>query len=568
MQEGHWDITIFYDGIDDPKINADIEKLQETIRQLREWSQDIQKDSALQSYLDFKLKLSSLFSRLIVYAYLVRSVDTKNNEANKLYKRVIELSNETVVPMVRFQRWLSDKDLSVPEEFSFHVRELKKFSNYLLSEQEEELAAKMSQTGGDAWEALHEEIWSQLLVTYDGKQLPLAKVRDLAHDKNKNVRKQAFEAELAAYPKIEVSSAACLNNIKAEGTLLAKKRGYTDILDETVQDERMTPEVLAALIDAIKESLPRLRKFFFHKAKLLGKERLAFYDISAPVGDLHKKYSVKEAQELIIKHFATFSSELGVFAKRAIDNNWIDYYPREGKIGGGYCYPSHAVKESRIMMNFSDTFDNVLTLAHELGHAFHNEVLNKEHPVNTADPRCLAETASTFAEKVVLQGMLEELTDNEKAVVLQNYIASGLQTIVDIYSRFLFEERVITKREDGPLSVKECNALMQEAQQEAYGKLDAYHPYMWICKPHYYFVGRHFYNFPYAFGFLFSLALQGISAQPGFVDKYKQVLKATGCSDVLTVGKIVDMDFADKEFWKQTLDSFVQLIDQYISLTS
>ena len=567
MEDKNWDLTAFYNNLDDPQITKDVEELKKTIKELNEWAKNIKKSDAIEKYLDFKERLHYLLSKLVVYSYLVRSVDTSNGKANKLYNQVNDISSDTVLAMVRFERWLRDNEVEVSDEFKFHINELKKYSKYLLTEQEEELAAKLTQTGGDAWETLHEEIWSQLMVSYRDEELPLAKVRDLAHDKDPQVRKDAYEAEMVAYPKIHVSSAACLNNIKAEGTLLVKRRGYKNILDATIQDERMTEDILNALLDAIKESLPKLRKFFEQKAKILGKEKIDFYDIHAPVGEINKKFTVEEAEAIVLKHFTNFSPELGKFAKRAFDNNWIDYYPKEGKIGGGFCYPSYALKESRILMNFSGTFDNIMTLAHELGHAFDNEYLQKEHPVNTSDPRCLAETASTFAEKIVFQGVLEELNEEEKVVALQDYISSGMQTIVDIYSRFNFEDKFIKNREEGPLTIDEINDLMIESQKQAYGDLGSYHKYMWICKPHYYFVGRHYYNFPYAFGFLFSLGLMRLKDEENFMDKYKQVMIATGSKDTRDVGLIVDIDFADKEFWKSAIDEFYKSIEEFISLT-
>ena len=291
-------------------------------------------------------------------------------------------------------------------------------------------------------------------------------VRNIAHSKDAALRKKAYEAELEAYRKIEESSAAALNGIKGEVLTTSELRGYASPLEETLINSRMDEETLNAMLDAIREYLPVFRKYYRKKAELLGhKNGLPFYDLFAPVGNMDRTYSYEEARDYIVKNFRSFSDKLADFAENAFNNRWIDAEPREGKRGGAFCSNIHPIKESRILANFNGSFSNLVTLAHELGHAYHGHCLKDESILNSRYPMPIAETASIFCETIVMNAALEEAKDYEELSLLESSIQDAGQVIVDIYSRFLFESEVFEKRKKHSLSVKELKELMIEAQK-------------------------------------------------------------------------------------------------------
>jgi len=317
---------------------------------------------------------------------------------------------------------------------------------------------------------------------------------------------------------------------------LNKRRGRKDALESSIEQARIDRPTLEAMLTAMKDSFPMFRKYFKHKAKLIGKEKLAWWDIYAPVGKTDKTYSYEEASQFILENFESFSPELKAFAKRAFDNNWIDAEMREGKSGGGFCMEIQVVKESRILVNFDGSQDQISTIAHELGHAFHNECAYQfeKTPLQQLTPMTLAETASTFCETIATEAVLAQVTDPmEELAVLETQLNGASQVIVDIYSRYLFEKEVFERREVAELSSDDFCEIMERAQKATFGDgLDERYlqKFMWTWKPHYYSTGISFYNYPYAFGLLFGTGLYAIYQERGgdFVDDYKTLLASTG----------------------------------------
>ncbi len=353
---------------------------------------------------------------------------------------------------------------------------------------------------------------------------------------------------------------------------IAKKRGYTSPLEMTLVNSRMDQETLDAMMTAIKEYLPYFHKYLNKKANMLGYEKgLPFYDLFAPVGNVDLRYSFEEAKDFIVDNFSSFSQKLGDFANQAFDNQWIDAEPRAGKVGGAYCNNLHMIKESRIMANFSGSLNDVTTLAHELGHGYHGDCLNNETGLNSDYPMPIAETASIFCETIVTNAAIKDASDDEALVILETDIMGSNQTIVDIYSRYLFETELFNRRKEASLSVDELKEIMMNAQKEAYGDgldHDCLHPYMWACKPHYYYFDANFYNFPYAFGLLFAKGLYAKYLEIGeaFIPKYDALLAATGKHNVKDVLAIMDIDAHDPEFWRSSLEIIKEDIEKFLAL--
>jgi pepF/M3 family oligoendopeptidase len=334
----------------------------------------------------------------------------------------------------------------------------------------------------------------------------------------------------------------------------------------------MDKETLDTMIQVMEDYLPLFRQYLKRKASLLDHEGgLPFYDLFAPMGQSSKSFTIEEAQAYIAKNFGDFSEILADFANHAFNGHWIDAEPRAGKSGGAFCASIHPIGQSRILSNFTGTFSDVITLAHELGHGFHSHVLMDQSILNADYPMPLAETASIFAETIVMQSALKEADKAEKIMLIESALQDATQVIVDILSRYYFESQVFEKRKEGPLSVKEFNDLMIDAQTRTYGDglSDEKHPAMWINKSHYYEAGMNFYNFPYAFGLLFAKGLysQAMAEGPAFVDKYTDLLRLTGQASVYDVPASVGIDLHSKAFWQGSLNIIKRDIEEFLALT-
>ena len=586
-----WSLDELYTSFDSKEFKEDLEKCFGQMEKKKEWTEKNlnSTDNAakkIEEYISMEIDLNNIFIKLGAFARLTSAVEAKNEKALQTLDKLQSKSTELTKPEVNFQKWLGslenlDEIISsskLLEEHKFYIKETASKAKYMLSEKEEILLSKMMNTGSRAWSNLQNMISSTLLVdiTLDGeeKQLPLPVVRNLAYNKDSEVRKTAFEAELKSYKKIEESSAAALNGIKGEVITTSNLRGYNSALEETLIKSRMDKETLDAMLDAMRESLPVFHKYFRKKAELLGHSNgLPFYDMFAPMGEVEMTFSYSEAMDYVVKNFRTFSDKLGDFAQNAYEKRWLDAEPREGKRGGAFCANLHPIKESRILSNFNGSFSNMTTLAHELGHGYHGSCLTEETILNSRYPMPIAETASIFCETIVKNAALKDATTEEAFSILESSIQGYAQVIVDIYSRFLFESKLFETREDHALSVKELKEIMIEAQKEAYGDgldHDNLHPYMWVNKPHYYSAELNFYNFPYAFGLLFAKGVYAeyLKGSDSFVEEYDKLLGATGKNNIVDVTKMMNIDVHSIDFWRNSLKLVEEDIEKFIQLSS
>jgi len=585
-----WDLTPLYSSFQSEEFQGDLKKLEEKIEDLLKWTEEnlVSTDNAsekVETFLKKYIELEELFDLLGDYAFLTLSVEADNEDA-ALYADKIQMIGSRLTPaMVRFERFLAslgslDEVLTtdIAREHAYWLRKHLEHARRLLSEKEEELIAQMKTTGGYAWSRLRGTVTAKLTGTIevDGekKELSINALRNMAYDKDPDVRKKAYEAELAAYPKVEDTVASAMNSIKGEYLIIIKKRGYNDPLEATLEYMHLDRDTFETVMEVIRENLPAFRKYLRHKAKILGYDGgLPWYDLFAPMGRFDKTYTIDEAKEFILSVFKQFDEELYALAKRAFEERWIDYTPRKGKRGGAFCAKVHPLKQSRIMANFDGSFDGITTLAHELGHAFHNYNQRNESILNATSPMPIAETASIFNEVLVIEKTLPTVDKDAKVFILEKDISGNTQVIVDIMSRFIFESEVFRRRPEGVLSVAQLKDIMLQAQKEAYGEgLDEnyLHPYMWLIKPHYYSPDLHFYNFPYAFGLLFSRGLYAMYKKEGddFIPKYKELLRNTGKYDVGDIGSIIGIDLREKDFWQASMDGLKQEIEEFIALTS
>lgn len=584
-----WNLDALYESLESESFKKDYAKFEKDIDSIKKWiSNNLSNtDEAVEKIENFILMINDFYntySRLAEYSHLLLSVDAKDQEAVFIDEKLEMKAAELTEIEVQFQKWLSNiqnidvlaNHSKIIKEHQFYINELIEKNSYTLSKEEELIIAKMKNTGSSSWLKLQMLLTSTLLVDIninsEEKKLPLPIVRNMAYSSDALIRKTAYEAEQKSYKKIEESSCACLNGIKGEVLTLSKARGYKTTLEKTLKDSRMDNEMLNVLLDAMKDSLPSFHKYFRKKAALLGhKDGLPFYDIFAPIGELKTKFSYDEAKSFIVHNFYTFNKNLGDLASCAFEDKWIDAEPREGKRGGAFCCNIHSIGQSRILANFTGGFNDMTTLAHELGHAYHGHCLRNLSYLNSNYPMPLAETASIFSETIIKNAAIAKASKSEALTILENDISDSAQVIVDIYSRFLFESEVFKRRENSSLSVEEFKSIMINAQIEAYGDgLDKnfLHPYMWINKPHYYYSDANYYNFPYAFGLLFARGLYAKYLEIGneFVQLYDTLLEATGKMNIADVAKTAKIDLYSKDFWKSSIKLIEQDIDKFISL--
>ena len=519
-----------------------------------------------------------LTGRLYNYIHLTLATDTTHETATQVEVQLAGVSADLQATYAKVSKFLGTIQTDITTdpflaEYRYYFEEAKKDATHLLSDELEEVLAKMSISGGKAWSQLFDFMWSSAQGEYKGEVVTLSEIRGKAYDSDAEVRKSAYEAELKMYDAIKEPIAFSLNHIKKEVLTTSQLRGFESPLAHTLEASRMSRKTLDALLEAIREYLPNFRKYLRHKAALLGHENgLPFYDLFAPVGNSSRTFTVEESKDYLIENFKTFSADLAEMTEEFFDKHYIDFYPRKGKVGGAFCANLPMIKQSRVLTNFTGSLSDVVTLAHELGHAYHGLHIENHRPLNQDYSMPVAETASTFNENIIMNTAIKEASDEEKIALIESQLQDTTQIIVDIYSRYLFESAVFENREQSFMFSKDLEEMMLSAQKEAYGDgLDQYylHPYMWACKPHYYSTGLSFYNFPYAFGGLFSKGLYAIyQEQPeGFVEKYQELLRATTVSSVEDTAKVLGVDVSTPEFWKKALAEVAESIEAFIALT-
>ena len=578
----NWDLTVFYKDFDDPEFKDDLARLPKEIDAFTAAIAAPAEDEVrkLVSLVHQEEALSCLFERLSMMVELNFAVDANNKPANAALAPLMRAVMGSSLAANAFSRYLAslenlDAIIDADDELkarAFALREAAENAKHQLPEALEKPVLKMQLSGGEAFSHLRDKLDATLLVDYDGKQIPLSAVRALAYDGDADTRRRAYEAELASYKKIELPMSFCLNNIKAEGETMAALKGYKGVLDMALAHSRMDEKTLEAMWTAIREALPELREYFKAKGRLLGHENgLPFYDLFAPVGQSTRTYTVEEARALLLDLFGKFCPEMGEMMRTAFDEGWIDMFPREGKSGGAFCSGYYAKNISRVMTNFAGSASDVSTLAHELGHAFNNRMLHHKPIMMTETPMPLAETASTFNETLLISQLLKTATPEEELTLLDSCLTEQTQTMVDIYSRFLFEQKVVAAQADHALDVDELKETMLWAQEQSYGDgLDPEyrHPYMWACKSHYYSTGVHFYNFPYAFGGLFARGLYARYEKEGeaFVPVYCDLLSRFGSDTIANVTASVGIDVTTPDFWREAVESVLVQVRRFVEL--
>ena len=562
----------------------------------------------LAAYLEAENKVDALAGTLNAYAYVIYSVDTTNTDYLNNISRIEEMGLRIQQLDLIFKSILLSHAKHLDEfydrypqyaSYKFLLQEAIDETAHQMSNAEEHLAGELQRTGGNAWGRLHEQIISNAKDAETGKTFN--ELRNDAYSADAKVRKSSYEKELALLRQNEIAIAAALNNLKGETLALNKHRHWNQAIDRALASSRMSRKTLDALITAIEESLPLWRRYFTAKAGYLrrhnltaskvagtsGKDAgLAFYDLFAPMNAddpsnkplpdgsrqslLSRTWTFAEARDYIIARYNSFSSAMGDFARKAFDSNWIDAQVRPGKVGGAYDEDFALGHQSRILSNFTGTFSDIITLAHELGHAYHFSCLKGKPDAFFSYPMTLAETASTFAETIVKQDMILQATGAEQLQIMDLDLQDTSQVLVDILCRFYFERSLFDQRATSELSSADFCRLMREAQEKSYGAGlgSERHEYMWAVKSHYYSTELDFYNFPYAFGQLFAAGLYARYQKEGasFAKTYAELLSDTGSLSCEDLCKKAGFDITSPAFWKSGIDMYAREVTAFEEL--
>jgi len=590
----HWDMTVVYPSMKSREFEQGYASVVQDIDELallfdthniKEQSAAPLSNETIKTFEEVVDRYNMVLEATATLSTYIMCFITTNTHDQLAQAKMSELQKSLVTLRqlgTRFTAWIGSLDVdaliarsTVAREHTYMLRKAKARAAHLMTPAEEELASELNVNSGTAWSKLHSDVTSQLRVSLDVdghiQELPMSMVRNLADEADRDLRRRAYEAELGGWKLAAVPLAAALNSIKGEVNVLARKRGWQSPLEASLFDSNIDGAVLEAMLTAARESFPDFRRYLHAKARVLGLSRLTWYDLFAPVGKSNKVWEYDEAARFIIEQFGTYSSRLANFAARAFREQWIDAEPREGKVDGAYCTPLRK-DESRVFANFKSSYGGVSTLAHELGHGYHNLNLAHRSMFQQDTPMTLAETASIFCETIIREAALRNADKQEQIMILEASLQGSCQVVVDISSRFLFEQRVFEARKQRELSIDELNNLMMEAQRETYGDgLDesSLHPYMWAMKPHYYSTESSFYNYPYMFGLLFGLGLyaQYQQAPEKFKQGYDDLLSSTGLADAATLAAQFGIDIRSVDFWRASLDIVRGDIQRFEELT-
>jgi len=595
----HWQLDSIYPGLDSAEYRSDRDALGRRVdaleafldeRRVRAPDEGGDTGQALATLDGLIARLNEVYETLqLLHAFLgnTLSVNADDDRARAELTSLDPLDARLAALMARVTAWLGALDLdplarrsTVVAEHAYALRRIQAEALHIMGEEAEALAAALDGSGASAWERLHNDLISQRSIRAripeeaEPKDFSVAELFVALGDPREEVRRAAFDAQSELLERDAVVHAAALNGVKGQTRELVLKRGWSSVLESTLFDNAIDEASLRAMHTATAEAAPTLRRYLGAKASFLGKTALEWWDLRAPVTAAEPQtFTWEEAKAFVVERFGRYSERLADFARRAFEEGWVDVPPRAGKRNGAFCSPVFGRKESRVMLNFGGRLTDVFTLAHELGHAYHNDCLYRAERtlLQTQLPMTLAETASIFCETLVVNGLLHEAGDADALAILEQDLHHTTQLVIDIEARFRFESAVIERRGERALAPAELDALMQRSQREAYGDGLAegpLHRLAWAEKPHYYFGGRSFYNYPYTFGFLFGRGLYGAYRDDpaGFIERYDGLLAGTGLADAAELAASFDIDIRDPAFWRSSLAVAEERVDRYAAL--
>ncbi|ALC89861.1 oligoendopeptidase [Bacillus sp. FJAT-18017] len=587
-----WDLDVFFPGGSASKeFEAHLTDTEGTINQfyskVKSWQPSIvEKDADLLAVLISLFEEASKKIRQAgAFISCLKAQNTEDKKAYELQSKVTGLSASfqtalgaldgslTGIAEEAWQKLMEDDRLN---ELAFVLTERRTRAAEKLSKEEEAVVNALGVDGYHAWGQMYDMVVGKMKIPFtqngEEKLLSVGQAANQFSNPDREVRKAVFKEWETAWSANADYFAKILNHLAGFRLSVYKLRGWDDFLKEPLDINRMSKETLDAMWGAISEAKQPLKKYLERRAELMGVEKLSWFDLDAPYGNTETKVSYQEGAEFILEQFAKFGEEMTSFSRHAFENNWIEAEDRPGKAPGGFHTYFPEAMQSRIFMTYSGTPSNISTLAHELGHGFHTYAMRNLHLLNRNYAMNVAETASTFAEMIVSDAAVKNASSkDEKLALLDDKIQRSVALLMNIHARYLFETSFYEERKAGFVSAARLNGLMEKAQEEAYlGALDSYHPSFWASKLHFFITGVPFYNFPYTFGFLFSLGIyaQALEEGSGFEEKYVALLKDTASMTVEELAmKHLGADLTKADFWKDALQLCTDDINEFLELT-
>lgn len=590
----NWDLdSIFSGGSDSPALNERLEQLEKQIntyyQSVNQWDHSVSKNDELTTLIKQQETITEGFSQCNSYITALLSANVKDTQAKllsgKLYALLPRWQSADTILSKKFAE-ISDNNwqtLLQTDEFSliaFRMNEIRRDGHRLLSEAEENIINTLSLDGLNAWSSHYDTIVGTIVIPFEenGKVTDLSAgqaFNKMMGDPDPLVREKLFIAWEKAWQEKTSLLSDTLNHLDGFRLSTYKLHGMNDYLQKPLEYNRLKKETLDVMWATIQKNKQPLVDYLTRKANLFGKEKMEWQDQDAPIilGDLKEKtFTFDEAASFIIENFQKFSPKMATFAQSAFEKSWIEAEDRPGKRPGGYCTELPETQESRIFMTYSNSVNEVATLAHELGHAFHSSVmwdlpaLNRDYAMN------VAETASTFAELIVADATLKAAkTKEEKINLLDTKLQNALAMFMNIHSRFIFENRFYSTRQEGLVSEEEITQMMVEAQKEGYhDALATYHPHFWAAKLHFFIDDVPFYNFPYTFGYLFSLGIYAYANKKGtsFEQEYIELLRDTASMTTEELAqKHLGVDLTKPDFWQAGIDMVLEDINSFMTLS-
>lgn len=583
-----WDLEVFFEGGSNSAefaahMTAASEEIAGFRKEVEKWRPSEHQDESarLTSLVEMFDRAARKVRQAGAFVSCLEAQNTQDKKANQLRATVTELSASLQNALTAFDKKLAGFSPEVwgelvksglLNELSFVLTERRERAAEKLSGEEESAINALSVDGYHGWGQLYDLLVSNTKITYKDGDLSVGQAANKLSDADRSVRKEIFTEWEKAWGEKEDFYSKTLNHLAGFRLNVYKLRGWDDVLKEPLDINRMQKETLDSMWEVISDHKEPFVQFLNRKAKLLGLEKLSWFDLDAPIGSTESKMSYQEGADFIVDNFAQFGKVMADFAKMAFENNWIEAEDRPGKAPGGFHTFFPESSQSRIFMTYSGTPSNVSTLAHELGHGFHTYAMRDLHLLNRNYAMNVAETASTFAEMIVSDASLKNSTSKEEKIsLLEDKIQRSVALLMNIHARFLFETRFYQERKQGVVNGERLNELMKDAQTEAYGgALEEYHPLFWASKLHFYITGVPFYNFPYTFGYLFSLGIYAMAQEEGqgYEEKYIALLKDSASMPVEELAqKHLNVDLTKKDFWEKAVRMCVEDVEEFLALT-
>lgn len=582
-----WDLDVFFKGGSSSaeflllmdEIKQEVTELDQAVCLLNSEGSEKTLIKALDLYKVTKMKMEQAGA----FIGCLEAQNVQDKKAGQLRVKLMKVEASLKVALSRLDEklvqlnddWFENVLKKEPlNELAYVLNERRDRAKEKLSVQEESLITQLSMDGFEGWSQMYDTLVGSMTVPFKGEELSIGQAANKFSSPDQSVRNELFTAWERAWEEKGELFARTLNHLAGFRISVNEKRGWNDILKEPLEICRMKKETLESMWQVIADNKEPLVRFLHRKAEMLEVGKLSWADLDAPIAvtATSKVMEYEEGADFIIGQFSKFGSQLADFTQKAFKDSWIEAEDRPGKRPGGFCTGFPLDHQSRIFMTYSGTPSNVSTLAHELGHAFHSHVMGNIHPLNRSYAMNVAETASTFAEMVVADAALKEASsEEEKLILLEDKIQRSVALLMNIHARFLFESRFYEERKQGYVSAERLNELMVDAQKEAYGDaLDEYHPTFWASKLHFYITDVPFYNFPYTFGYLFSLGIyaKALNEPAGFEEKYIALLQDTGSMNVESLAKKhLGVDITTRGFWQEAVSTCMQDVEEFMRLT-